>query len=272
MKAHRDALRRSPLITRTRNPIPSGRAGFTLVELLVVIGIIAVLISILLPALNKARASAANIKCASNLKQIFIGVTLYAEANGLCYPRANAGFPMTTGGTYSSGWPQTLIYSSVFSQFKMPEGTVGSGSWDTAFEGVMRGLFKCPVVPETLAIYGNDVRTGSYAANTDAFDVTTALPPNHIKLNQIKSPTRFVLLGETTRILTSGVRTIQRPDLNNPGRWPMRHMQGSNWVFADGHHEYHKQEVWNKQMRAWGVTAWPYYAPNLRLPFKNSEN
>jgi len=73
--------------------VSSGQRGFTLVELLVVVGIIAVLISLLLPALNKARQSATQAACLSNLRQVGQALMMYSDQNGGYLPTGINAYP-----------------------------------------------------------------------------------------------------------------------------------------------------------------------------------
>src|SRR5437762_8637739 len=98
-------------------PPQQKRWGFTLVELLVVLGIIAVLIAILMPALSRARQHAVRIKCQANLRSIGQALTMYVQQYGY-YPGATAFTSRTDYGV----WPTRL----------------------RPFTGGQQGVFDCP--------------------------------------------------------------------------------------------------------------------------------
>ncbi len=185
--------------------------GFTLVELLVVIGIIAVLVGILLPALNKARESANTIKCSANVRSIGQGLAMYVTNNKGFYPAAYDyyGWKIENGVQTPEAAIDGYVHWSSY-LFKKDGGTADGTKLSDPASGksIYRNasgwdMFTCPSVPggglpPTNTFPGNDavpatrnetVGVMDQMAPRMAYTVNEAIMPRNKYVNGFQSPT-----------------------------------------------------------------------------------
>ena len=220
-------------------------SAFTLVELLVVIGIIALLVGILMPVLSKARAQANRTVCLSNIKQLYNGILMYCNDNKGWFPTCAV---WEVGSAYKQS-PDDWVYwqanrnldDSAIAKY------VGRGE-------KVRSILRCPA--DTLegrrthpAIApGQGPYLYSYNMNNALATNTIPYPGAHTKITQWRAPSRKILLTEVLETITDaawwdyGGRLAWRHGTaisrGNAVLAPGRKM-GANvsTVFLDGHAE-----------------------------------
>ncbi|MFM8274349.1 MAG: DUF1559 domain-containing protein [Gemmata sp.] len=271
-----------------------GRLGFTLVELLVVITIIAVLMGLLLPAVQAARESARRTVCQNNLYQLAFASLRHNDQNGFLPGWRNAIGSGTTAYTWMMPLFPFIERKDIFNSYASNAG-----------QAVFVQTLVCPTSPpdaqnSAFLSYGGCVGMGSgttVAQRSAGVMVDTTIAANRITLDDVSSndgaattmilsekcgsllgtatlwsginPTAWtagygmITTGSTTKIINSGTISSSAPSASNMPS--SQHPGGAVAAFCDGHTQFVKESLMRQvyaQLSSWnhtsGTGATPY--------------
>jgi prepilin-type N-terminal cleavage/methylation domain-containing protein len=213
------------------------RRAFTLVELLVVVGIISLLVAILLPSLARARQAALRVKCASGLRQIGIGMRMYANDNrDVLPPWAGRGWQWW-GLPNNTQYPYFIPFIKKYLNVDLgpnsdPDPTTGAMSVSARLWDIGRTVLMCP---------GNDIRQKCLAEGVEYNAAVTSNAPDPTGSSYFDLPlwlhySKLSLLPAEQALLfdTASYRIGNNSFMANHGWDSSGHPVGGNVLRRDG--------------------------------------